>query len=70
MTVNGWLQIIVFFLAVVGFARPLGIYMARVFEREHTFVDVIFRPIERLVYKISGIDESHEMRWTENFVIS
>ena len=45
--------------------KPLGVYMARVFNRERTFLDPVLRPIERLVYKLTGVDEAHEMRWTE-----
>jgi potassium-transporting ATPase potassium-binding subunit len=66
MTANGWFQICFFFALVLVCAKPLGIYMARVFEREHTFADRIFRPIERLIYRLSGIDETHEMRWTKS----
>jgi K+-transporting ATPase ATPase A chain len=69
MTANGWFQIAFFFALVLVCAKPLGIYMARVFEREHTFADRIFRPIERLIYRLSGIDETHEMRWTEYAVV-
>ncbi|HEU5342528.1 potassium-transporting ATPase subunit KdpA [Edaphobacter sp.] len=69
MTLNGWLQISFFFALVLVSAKPLGIYMARVFERERTFADRIFRPIERLIYRIAHIDESHEMRWTEYGVV-
>jgi potassium-transporting ATPase potassium-binding subunit len=65
MTANGWMQIFVFFALVLVCASPLGLYMARVFERERTFADPFFRPIERLVYRLTSIDESHEMRWTE-----
>lgn len=65
MTTNGWLQIALFFLLVLLCAKPIGLYMARVFERERTFADFFFRPIERLLYKVTGIDETHEMRWTE-----
>jgi K+-transporting ATPase ATPase A chain len=65
MTANGWMQIFVFFALVLVCARPLGLYMARVFERERTFADRFFRPIEQLVYRLTGIDETHEMRWTE-----
>ena len=65
MTANGWFQICFLFALVLVCAKPMGVYMARVFERERTFADVIFRPIERLLYKVSGIDEAHEMRWTE-----
>jgi K+-transporting ATPase ATPase A chain len=69
MTANGWFQICFFFALILVCARPLGHYMARVFERERTFADRLFRPIERLIYRLSGIDETHEMRWTEYTVV-
>jgi potassium-transporting ATPase potassium-binding subunit len=69
MTANGWFQICFFFALVLVCAKPLGIYMARVFERERTFADRVFRPIERLIYRLTGIDEAHEMRWTEYAVV-
>lgn len=65
MTLNGWLQILVFFGIVLAITKPLGLYMARVFEKERTFADRFFNPIERMLYRITGVDESHEMRWTE-----
>ncbi len=65
MTANGWLQIAFFFLLVTLCAKPMGLYMARVFERERTFADVLFRPMERLLYRCTGVDESREMHWTE-----
>ncbi len=65
MTANGWFQICFFFGLVLVCAKPLGLYMARVFERERTFADRLFRPIERLIYRLTGVDETHEMRWTE-----
>src|SRR5215469_1118637 len=65
MTANGWIQLCIFFLLVLACAKPLGTYMARVFERQRTFADPVFRPIERLLYRITGVDETHEMRWTE-----
>jgi K+-transporting ATPase ATPase A chain len=69
MTANGWFQICFFFALVLVCAKPLGLYMARVFERERTFADRVFRPIERLIYRLTGIDETHEMRWTEYAVV-
>jgi potassium-transporting ATPase potassium-binding subunit len=69
MTANGWFQICFFFALVLVCAKPLGVYMARVFERERTFADPFFRPIERLIYRVTGIDESHEMRWTEYSIV-
>jgi potassium-transporting ATPase potassium-binding subunit len=65
MTANGWFQIVVFFGIVFVCAKPLGIYMARVFERQKTFADRAFRPVERLIYRLTGIDETYEMPWTE-----
>jgi K+-transporting ATPase ATPase A chain len=69
MTANGWFQICFFFALVLVCAKPLGLYMARVFERERTFADRVFRPIEQLIYRLTGIDETHEMRWTEYAVV-
>jgi K+-transporting ATPase ATPase A chain len=65
MTLNGWLQIVVFLALIFAITKPLGVFMARVFAREKTFLDPVLRPIERLIYRITGVDESHEMRWTE-----
>jgi K+-transporting ATPase ATPase A chain len=65
MTLNGWLQIILFLAAVAAVTVPLGRFMSRVFARERTWFDPILRPIERLIYRLTGVDETHEMRWTE-----
>src|SRR5580698_6832319 len=65
MTPNGWFQILFFLLLILAITKPMGIFMARVFSREKTFLDPVLRPVERLVYRLSGVDESHEMRWTE-----
>src|SRR5262245_12554331 len=65
MTANGWLQIAVFLLLILAVTKPLGVFMARVFNRERTFLDPILRPVERLLYRMTGVDENHEMRWTE-----
>jgi K+-transporting ATPase ATPase A chain len=65
MTANGWLQIVLFLVLVFLVTKPLGIFMARVFNREKTFMDPVLRPVERLLYRVTGVDEDHEMRWTE-----
>ena len=65
MTVNGWIQILVFLVLIFAVTKPLGIFMARVFNRERTFLDPVARPLERLLYRVTGVDENHEMRWTE-----
>ena len=65
MTVNGWLQIIVYLAVILAVTKPVGVFMARVFSRERTFLDPVLRPIERLLYRLTLVDEEHEMRWTE-----
>ncbi|HET7872879.1 MAG TPA: potassium-transporting ATPase subunit KdpA, partial [Terriglobales bacterium] len=65
MTANGWFQIFLFLLILFLITKPMGIYMARVFSREKTFVDPILRPVERLFYRVTAVDEKREMRWTE-----
>ncbi len=65
MTANGWFQIAFFLVVVFLLTKPLGIFMARVFSDEKTFLDPVLRPVERVVYRLTGVDEKHEMRWTE-----
>src|SRR5207302_2554463 len=65
MSANGWFQILLFFGLVLLVTKPLGIFMTRVFNRERTFMDPVLRPIERILYRVTGVDEYHEMRWTE-----
>jgi potassium-transporting ATPase potassium-binding subunit len=65
MTLNGWIQILIFLGAVALVTVPLGRFMAAVFARERTWLDPVMRPIERLIYRLTRVDASHEMRWTE-----
>jgi potassium-transporting ATPase potassium-binding subunit len=65
MTVNGWIQILLFLVLIFAVTKPLGVFMTRVFNRERTFLDPLARPVERLLYRVTGVDENHEMRWTE-----
>jgi len=65
MTANGWLQIIVYLAVILAITKPIGVFMARVFSRERTFLDPVLRPVERLLYRLTLVDEEHEMRWTE-----
>ena len=64
MTPNGWLQILFFLLAIFAVTPILGGYMAQVFTRRRTWLDPILRPVERLIYRLTGVDEAREMRWT------
>src|SRR5215472_9120361 len=65
MTINGWIQIAIFLALILAVTKPLGVFMTRVFNREHTFLDPVMRPVERLLYRLTGVDEDHEMPWTE-----
>jgi K+-transporting ATPase ATPase A chain len=65
MSLNGWLQIFVFIAAVLLLAKPTGSYITAVFERRKTFLDPFLNPIERLLYRATGIHPEEEMRWTE-----
>ena len=65
MTFNGWLQILFFFALVLLVTKPLGVFMTQVFEGKRNFLSFILRPLERLIYRLTGVDEKREMRWTE-----
>ena len=65
MTLNGWFQIFLFLFLVFLVTKPIGIFMTKVFNREKTFMDPVLRPVERLIYRLTGVDENSEMRWTE-----
>jgi K+-transporting ATPase ATPase A chain len=65
MTLNGWLQILFFLLVLVLTTPLIGGYLARVFTGQKTWLDPVARPLERLVYRLTGVNENHEMRWTE-----
>ncbi len=63
MTATGWLQAIVFFLIVLALTKPIGLYMARVFAGERTWLAPVLRPIEKIVYHLGGVREDEEMPW-------
>src|SRR5580704_7621582 len=65
MTTSGWIQIIFFLAVIFAITKPMGLFMARVFNREKTFLEPVMRPVERLLYRMTGVDEQHEMKWTE-----
>jgi K+-transporting ATPase ATPase A chain len=65
MTALGITQILIFFALIAICTKPLGAYMARVFEGQRTFMHPVLRWLESLTYKAAGIDESAEQRWTQ-----
>ncbi len=62
---NAIVQVGLFFIIVTLVSVPLGLYMARVFNDEKTFMDPILRPAERLIYRVCGIHPATEMTWAE-----
>lgn len=65
MTFNGWLQILLYLGAILAVTAPMGRFMTRVFSRERTWLDPVLRPLERVIYRLTGVDDTREMRWTE-----
>jgi len=65
MTWNGWLQILVYSVAVLACVRPLGRYIHRVMEGERHPLSRLLGPLERLVYRVSGVDPAREQDWKE-----
>lgn len=64
MTLIGWIQILVFGGLIWALTKPFGTFMYRVFEGQSTWMSPIVLPVERLIYKLSGVDEKEEMKWT------
>ena len=68
MTLIGVLQIVIYLLVLVFLAKPLGGFIARVFQREETFLDPVLGPLERLIYRLARIDPEQEMDWRGNAI--
>jgi potassium-transporting ATPase potassium-binding subunit len=65
MTANGWFRIGLYFLVILLVTKPIGVFIMRVFNREKTLLDPVLRPIERFVYRLTGVDQNQAMRWTD-----
>jgi K+-transporting ATPase ATPase A chain len=63
MSLYSWFQLIFYIAVLLVLAKPLGIFMARVFQGERTFLDPLLGPIERLIYRLSGVKAEEEMDW-------
>ena len=63
MTFIGWLQIILYCAIIIALTKPVGGYMTRVFNGEHTFLSPVLRPVETGIYYISGVNERREQHW-------
>src|ERR1035437_6446822 len=65
MTSLGLFNIVVFFLVLLAVTKPLGAFMAKLFQGERTFLHPVLRPVEKLIYRLCGIREDTEQRWTQ-----
>ena len=63
MTGNGWFQIFLYVVALLLVTKPMGLFLYHAFERKRTFLDFLLRPIEKLIYRATGVDETKEMGW-------
>ncbi|MBK7317799.1 potassium-transporting ATPase subunit KdpA [Candidatus Villigracilis affinis] len=63
MNIYSLIQIVLFMVVLLALAKPLGSYMAKVYQGERTFLDRVLGPVERFIYRISGIDPKEEMDW-------
>jgi K+-transporting ATPase ATPase A chain len=68
VTTNAFLQIGAYLAVLLLLVKPLGLFMARVYRRERTFLDPVFGPIERLVYRTAGVNPEEEMDWKGNSI--
>ncbi len=66
MTTHGLSQIVIYLVLLVALVYPLGLYMARVYGHERTFLDPILGPVERLLYRLAGVRADEEMDWKQN----
>jgi potassium-transporting ATPase potassium-binding subunit len=65
MTVNGWMQVLLFAAMILALTKPLGIYMFRVFEGDRQPLPRLFGPIEGLLYKLCGVDPKEQHDWKQ-----
>jgi K+-transporting ATPase ATPase A chain len=65
MTANGTLQLVFYVVVLIALAKPLGTYMAAIYEGKPAILNQFGAPIERLIYRLCGVKESEEMRWTQ-----
>jgi K+-transporting ATPase ATPase A chain len=65
MTFNGWLQILIFIAIIIAITKPVGVFMTHIFNGDRTFLHPLLHPVERIIYRLTGVDEKREMHWTE-----
>ena len=65
MTLTGWIQILLFALVIFAVTKPIGIYMFRIFEGDRQPLPRFFGPIERLIYRLCGVDPKEQQDWKQ-----
>jgi K+-transporting ATPase ATPase A chain len=65
MNTFDWLQLAGYMLVLIALARPLGAFMARVYQGEKTFLDPVLRPVEKWIYRLGGVHPQEEMTWKD-----
>jgi K+-transporting ATPase ATPase A chain len=63
MNIYSWFQLVFYIAVLLLLAKPLGSFMAKVYQRERTFLDPVLAPVERFVYRLSGIKPDEDMNW-------
>src|SRR6266498_3177914 len=63
MNLYSWLQLIFYLVALLALAKPLGSFMAKVYQGEHTFLDRVLGPVERFIYRVAGVNSEEDMNW-------
>ena len=63
MNFYSWAQIFFYLVVLLALAKPLGSFMARVYQGQRTFLDRVLQPVERLIYRLAGVDPAQEMNW-------
>ena len=63
MNIYSWVQIILYLVVLMGLAKPLGSYMAKVYQGDRLFLDRMLGPVERFIYRVSGIKADEDMNW-------
>ena len=63
MNIYSWIQLIFYVVVLIAMAKPLGSFMAKVYQGERTFLNRVLGPVERFIYRLSGINPEEEMNW-------
>jgi len=63
MNIYSWFQLIFYLVVLLALAKSLGSFMAKVYQGEHTFLDRVLGPVERFIYRVSGVNQEEDMNW-------